>query len=515
MAIVRHVLFPPCAIACVLAACSGKSTDVPDGTATAGGAGKATTGGGSGKSTTQGSAGEESGQGGAGDTFVEAGSGGTTAGGSGDAKPQGGSGGAHPFGGAGGIGGGGGVAGGVAGGGGGGTGAPGGACVKSGDCSGGGFCKLNVCTCPADKPDTCGAGAAAVCTLRAADADNCGTCGMKCDAGAACVTGKCGPQPTQLATATGCGGAVRLAIHGASLYWTETPTGKVRTMSVAGGVVTDVATGQLEPTQIAVDDKGVYWVNQGDGSTGSSKLLKKPLPLVAGAPIVLKAAPGTDKLAAFTVHAGKLYYAEHTNVHQLTLNQAGDGVATDSIVGVSVNYDLPNPTVFGDPKGLAVNDTRVLWSTPSDRSSVESHTLTEITDVSDKTGYAKLAQSVGALLASGDVGIDDKYGYWVNGERFTRNLLSATPADQQIIMVAPGFHPITAFALNVANMYAATDDGEVFTHSLVPPADPNDENTFVPPVLLARDQTNVSSMVLDAGKLYWVTGDCVLRATGL
>ncbi|HXK18785.1 MAG TPA: hypothetical protein VNG33_13335, partial [Polyangiaceae bacterium] len=70
-------------------------------------------------------------------------------------------------------------------------------------------------------------------------------------------------------------------------------------------------------------------------------------------------------------------------------------------------------------------------------------------------------------------------------------------------------------ALNATNLYAAAEGGGIFTHSLTPPADPNDEAQIVPPVPIARDQTAVSSMVLDATKLYWATGDCVIRSTGL
>jgi hypothetical protein len=221
-----------------------------------------------------------------------------------------------------------------------------------------------------------------------------------------------------------------------------------------------------------------------------------------------------DKFPAIAVHKGKVYYSLHTDVHEVTLD-AMDKVTADIKVGISVNYDGGKMDVLGDPKGIAVSDTAVVWSTPGDRNAVESHTLPAVVTnaMDNKTGYGKLGKSVGALLMSGDVGIDAMYGYWANGEKFDRDILTAQEGMSETITVAPDSKNITAFTLNATKMYASADDGRVFTHSLTPPADPN--NDTMPPVLIARDQMNVTSMVIDATKVYWVTSDCVIRSTGL
>ena len=71
-----------------------------------------------------------------------------------------------------------------------------------------------------------------------------------------------------------------------------------------------------------------------------------------------------------------------------------------------------------------------------------------------------------------------------------------------------------AFALSDTRIYAASFFGAVFAHSLTPPSDPNDDKTIVPPVLIAIEQGGVTSMVLDAHNVYWMTTECVLRSTG-
>jgi len=408
--------------------------------------------------------------------------------------------------------------------------------MKTAECEGMGFfCNtMKVCGCPADKPETCGMDATAVCTVKMADADNCGECGKKCDAGAVCVAGACGAKPTDVLTATDCGAdgtipnGVRMATDGTSLFWTEPKNGKVRMAPIAGGAITDVATGQLSPTQIGVGTKGVYWVNQGD-ATGNSKLMGKVLPIAAGAPIALVSAAGMDKIPALAVNKGKVYYAfeavpaeadpavKGSRVHEATLNAAGDMVMSDVIVAMAVNYDAGKMDIDGVPKGIVVTDAAVVGGTPDDRGSVEAHTLgaAVTTPADNKTGYGKLGKSVGNLLKSGVLGIDSMYGYWADGEKFVRDLLTAQEGMAENVTVAPDAKLITTFVINATKVYASTEDGKIFSHSLLPPSNPADETTAVPPVLVARDQKSPSSMLISGTKLYWVTDDCQIRSTGL
>jgi len=406
---------------------------------------------------------------------------------------------------------------------------PGGACVMTSDCRVGSnaFCKTMVCSCPSDKPDTCGAAGASLCTLKTSDPDNCGMCGTKCDAGATCVAGTCGTKPTELTTSAGCG-SIRMAIQGTALYWVESMSGKVRSMPLAGGAVTEVATA-MNPTQIAVDAKGVYWVSPGDGTAANpGKVFKAALPLVAGAaPIALATAtatgadmykgPDSYKIRGLAVHANFVYYALRNDVHQISNDQA---VTTDLVVGTAVNYDNPAvPIVDGEPTGLAVNDTVALWTTGT-RNGVESHTLNAVV-VPGAAGYVKLAKSVGALLFNGDVSIDATNGYWADGEKIGMDTLVA-PADaiagdnsshNKVLTAEPNSSHLTTFTTNAMNVYFAAENGLVFRHSLVPPVDVTADPT--PPVSLARDQMKPTAIAVDAAHVYWATSDCAIRSAGL
>lgn len=389
------------------------------------------------------------------------------------------------------------------------------ACTTTAECPANGFfCKAMVCSCSVDKPEICGTGTDAACVNKPTDPDNCGVCGTKCDAGATCVAGKCGAKPKTLATATGCGGGARLATDGKNVYWTEKTTGKVRSVPVAGGTVVDVATGQLAPTQIAVDASGVYWVNQGTDAAASSTLVKKTLTAAAAAaPTVLVTAKGTTKLLGLAVNKGLVYYSETTNVHQVTLD-AQDKVTKDIMVGIAVNYDEGKMEVSGMPVGIAANDGFVVWTTPIDRRGVESHTIVPVTNATDnKTGYGKLGKSVGALLESGDVALDATHGYWVDGSRVERGGLTTTNGIYEVVASAPDGENFTAFAVGGAKMYASSSGGRILTHSLLPPADPNNDTALPTPI--ARDQKDVSSVTTDAANVYWITGECVIGSLPL
>ena len=380
------------------------------------------------------------------------------------------------------------------------------ACTKTTDCMGTGFfCKANVCSCSADVPDVCGSGATGACVNKMSDADNCGACGTKCDAGATCVAGKCNAKPTELTKSDGCG-SMRIAIQGTTVYWTEKMSGKVRSMPVAGGAAVDVATTQVSPAAIAVDAKGVYWLADGDGMGGGKKIMKVALPFVAGPPEELKAST-TDMIFGITVAADKLYYTLKNDVHQISTTKG----AADIIVGTAVNYDPP-PKIEGIPHGVATNGTLLAWTDVGDRNGVEGDDILEetATPLTDKTGYAELAQSVGAL--KWDIAADATYAYWIDGQNFVRNKLAATMPVPDLPIMVTDKGELNTFAINAMNVYGATTENKILKHSLLAPTD---EKTVVLPVPIARDQMSPTSVAVDATKVYWSTADCAIRSTDL
>src|SRR5579884_4299370 len=66
-----------------------------------------------------------------------------------------------------------------------------------------------------------------------------------------------------LTLASGQSNPTAMAVDTTRVYWTNYNDGTVRAASLDGGAVTLLATGQSGPAGIVVDSANVYWVNQG------------------------------------------------------------------------------------------------------------------------------------------------------------------------------------------------------------------------------------------------------------
>jgi hypothetical protein len=99
-----------------------------------------------------------------------------------------------------------------------------------------------------------------------------------------------GGGPTLIATAQGFNsnedaigveGGAWLAVDATYVYWTDgdSATGTVAAVPLAGGAVTILASGEIQPTGIAVGASGVYWGDLGTyGVTGSGSLRRAGVP---------------------------------------------------------------------------------------------------------------------------------------------------------------------------------------------------------------------------------------------
>ncbi len=348
--------------------------------------------------------------------------------------------------------------------------------------------------CPQSKPDTCDG----VCVALASDPEHCHACDVACPAGAVCKDTGCGPAPSTMVSSPGCG-SMRLGLSGSDLYWVERASGKVFTVALSPGVEPlELATGQLNPTGIAVDDSGVYWVNEGDGSEGSSQVLRRALPLTDAAPVVLVtgAGPSVDDnvIRSFALHEGTLLYTLGHDVHAVSVDTE---IAADMIVGTATNYDLDPPQAQGYPSALAVSGDYVVWSTAS-RLGIERDDLLE-----GASGYDELAESQGALLLT-DLGASGASAYWANAEAVVSSSVeTAAGASPGYLSKSPDFSPLTALTIATDGAYFASSSGLVLAHPLagVEPAELRQ---------LARDQPLVSSIVKSADRLIWATSECAI-----
>jgi hypothetical protein len=371
-----------------------------------------------------------------------------------------------------------------------------GGCAEA--CTNGAVCKEGACVCPTKKTLCDG-----MC-VATDDPDNCGECGMKCEAGAACTPTGCAPEPSELFAGTGCG-RIRLASVGTTLYWIENASGKVLSLDLTAPAATpvEIAKGQLKPIGIAADASGVYWVNEGDGTAGSSVLMKKALP-GAGAPVKLATGKGTPpkhviRALALTAE-GVLYTLEH-DVHLVSKDAAEKA---DIVVGTATNNDLETPDKSdGLPSGLAISGDYVAWTT-DERQGVERDDLAEGGD-----GYAELGESQGSILFP-DIGVDGGNVFWAAAEAIRTTLIAKdTGPGYTFLTATKEFDVITAFTVVPGAVYFAGKKGSIATHSLTP-AEP-----AVAPVAIARDQVGVSSLTVAGDQLIWATEECKLLSSAL
>ncbi|HVJ14722.1 MAG TPA: hypothetical protein VM686_04750 [Polyangiaceae bacterium] len=367
----------------------------------------------------------------------------------------------------------------------------GGGCAT--ECPMGGFCLMGECKCPADKPDICDN----TCVSLAGDPDHCGVCTTACEPGAACVASACGDPPTELVAGTGCG-VMRLAVFGTDLYWTEADSGKVRTIPLAGGTATDVATDQLKPISIAVDADGVYWSNEGDTSADSSTVMKQALPLSADPPLVLATGTATEPespvIKAIAVADSTLYYTLVHEVHAISTDEAE---TADDVVGQATNLDI-GPEGAGYPSGLALEDMYVIWTTGV-RSGVERDTLAAGLD-----GYLELGESQGDMVFA-DIFTDGTNAYWATGSSIRYVSLEKTVGENvEDVTTTPDFENVTTLTIDATNVYFS-NDGYVFKAPL----------TGGDAVMIARGQMAPTSMVVAGSTLYFATSDCAIRSLSL
>jgi hypothetical protein len=332
---------------------------------------------------------------------------------------------------------------------------------------------------------------------------NLGSSAGGCTSASGCNSGGGSPAltaPEDLFSAPGCG-EVRLALGGDTLYWTERQSGRVRSIAVTGGTVNELASGQVAPRQIAVDDSAAYWFTAGDGSAGSSQIVELAR-AGQGAPVVLKTTSGSDVIASLAVDAGKVYYGLGPNIHAISADPSD---STDVVVGVAfARTDTRMPD--GIPDGLAVHDARVYWIV-ADVGSVESDDLLPGTDGMPRVGHS-------GELWPNDLGFAGDYVYYAAFES-----LYAAQAGTPAIAVASSTNDATlgAFAVNAQDGYFADAGGGISRHNLALPAAPDFQATPSTPV--AQGQGNVTSVVLDAKRLYWAaidaSGGCAIRTLPL
>jgi hypothetical protein len=140
-------------------------------------------------------------------------------------------------------------------------------------------------------------------------------------------------------------GAQWFAINATIVAWTDA-SGTVKSMPLAGGAATTVASGQVSPSYLAVDSVNAYWITS-PGSTTAGGVVQAPL--AGGSVTTLAAAQALpDGLAIDATH---VYWIHGGGIGTVSRVPIGGGAAA------TVVSNLKSPAI------LSVDSTSACWTT--------------------------------------------------------------------------------------------------------------------------------------------------------
>jgi hypothetical protein len=328
-----------------------------------------------------------------------------------------------------------------------------------------------TCSCPPYAATFCQAAMKCVNTLK--DVDACGSCGTHCAATSACAMGKCTPEPTEVATMTGCG-QLELQMAPGVLYMLASNSGKLSSIALPSGALTPLASGLVAGSAFALDATNAYvaaatTVTQVNLTTGVKTVLVTE----------------TDGIFDVAVDNGKIYYTSGKSIKQ------ADAAAPSTGTVVAQSADE------GVTQGVAISGGTVLYLS-NDSFNVESDPI-----VGDM--HVKIGASQGSLIfGHRSVQADATNVYWANGG-VNRSLFVGLDHPANTVAVPIDGSSVVAYAVDPAakTAYIATMDGSLEKSAF----DSEDEATWV-----ARGLSSVTSVVLDEKNVYVASGCKILKA---
>jgi hypothetical protein len=305
------------------------------------------------------------------------------------------------------------------------------------------------------------------------------TCTPACDTGKACVVGTCMTAPTTLTTIAGCT-TVRLAAKGDTLYFTDGAHGSVRKIPIAGGMPSDIVTGQMNPYALVVDATNVYFGNDGDFT-----LRLAPLAGTTAKTISTGMTAGTKGLA---LAGNVLFYGDSHNLNSVTAAEN----STPTVLGQGDTGGK------GLPTEIALDATNVYY-TDANAFGVQRHPQVGTGDSVAMIG------SQGELLMSA-IAVQAGNMYFANGSNLDSELVTAAQASggsyATITSSVQGFN-FTGFTMNSTDVYLG-EDGFVETSAVAVGSTAS---------IIAVNQPMPQSFVVDGGNVYWVTLDASHNCT--
>jgi hypothetical protein len=308
-----------------------------------------------------------------------------------------------------------------------------------------------------------------------------------------------------------------MILRGNTFYFSDTGTGKISSMPLAGGAVTEIANGlalenPAKPTRtsaIASDGAALYWSNMGDDT-----IMK--VALSGGTPITLIELDAPAR--GLAVGGGMVFFTHRADVFKIP----SDGLASDAGAGVppaAVDCQGSTAPAMGDAvpgaiyvassnescipggeaAGIALNDTDVIYT-------IDVH-----------GAMAQNSQNGGAhvtLILGDDVGPARDLVALNATHAFAAGYSSVLKANlgeyasYEAVVNAVDSGIVTGFSVSDTHVYVASDHGGISRASITTPVD----NTLVVSEHLVRDQPTPRWLVNDGTQLYWIGSDCKIRS---
>jgi hypothetical protein len=335
--------------------------------------------------------------------------------------------------------------------------------------------------------------------------------------------------PTEVAHVDGCG-YMALTISKGVIYFTDSAHGNVSSVPVAGGTVTNIATGQKAPYALAVDDAGVvYWSNT-SATVGTDNTLMMQAPggmptKIADIDQTSAQAGKTNIVKRLTLDGqGNIYYGTRFALMKVQAKAAGMTTKIGTFDGEPIAIVLTPPAPAAATRIFAsLNlDNAVQWRSPDP-------TMSGCTDpvsrplpkagespadalTRENGGGCAWAESVGALLYE-PLSLAGKFILFLDGtdvDMADTTVAATMQASRGVISGSGGpdlsFDPLSGFTNTSTVVYFGESTTGTIEKVPVPAAVPTMQ---VAPVVIAQDKTkivNPTSFVNDGTSFYFRTG---------
>lgn len=365
------------------------------------------------------------------------------------------------------------------------------------------------CDCPPRLPDAC----PDACVDLLHDAEHCGDCDTVCEPGAGCRAGSCGEAPVEVATLDGCVNP-RMILSGETFYFSDTGTGKISSVSLAGGEIVEIAADQQmeDPTRpmrtsaLTVDGDAIYWSNLGDHT-----LMKAPLSGATPEVLVELAAPARG----LAVGGGTIFFSQHADLFKIPTNglaaDAGTGTPPSEIdCGEAGVTPVLGEAVMGASYVASSNESCI----PNGEVAAIALTDNDVVYTIDVHGALSQNSQQGGdhipLVLGDDVGPAREVIALNATHAFAAGYSSVLKAQlgeaavYEAVVYAVDSGITTGFTVTASHVYLASDRGGISRASIDPPTD----NSLAVSENLVRDQGSPRWLANDGTHLYWIGDDC-------